>query len=523
MFETYAPLRTECTIPGFMLAKFQDYIPRSKDRTLRQYGVDIVESATPLDNPLDVLNGPSTSGEPSSKRQKLEFDGRVYKNDSNLLYFCILYKVDIALNHNSFYMMKVLIAEKGSKIGLLKQYGRFGCREKAIFKEMPSIQDACSEFEKKFKEQTGNRWGKTTHIRYLSKYALLRIAYHKGEGSKTKQENGSEDLDESIRGLVEQMFNEDNMKTALVELKIISKLTEPLLVISPDSLKQANVILKTIINVIRNGETENDDDFKRNSHQFYHLVPQICGDSQQPIINNEGEIIGKVQLIDSLYRLEFAHRIKNEFKSASECYRNLNTKITLLDLECDEHFTIASCVDTAIITHGDFQIENIFKIERNGDETKFKLNKNDPNRALLFYFPRFTSIASILSQGFDIFGTENGIIFHSAISEENITSDSDGLSLILVCEVALGNINETAENLDLTIGENSLPEGKNSLTSNGNSLSNKCLLIENGLKVPLIAKEEDENAHKFIIYDESRCKTRYLIQVKQSIQLNSDD
>ncbi len=94
----------------------------------------------------------------------------------------------------------------------------------------------------------------------------------------------------------------------------------------------------------------------------------------------------------------------------------------------------------------------VFKVERKGESSRYRPFSKLPNRRLLWHGSRVTNVAGILSQGLRIAPPEapvtgymfgKGIYFADMVSKSAnycATSRSNPHGLMLLCEVALGNM-----------------------------------------------------------------------------------
>ncbi len=83
-------------------------------------------------------------------------------------------------------------------------------------------------------------------------------------------------------------------------------------------------------------------------------------------------------------------------------YKKLNCQMEVLDKKSDEYKDILAYVsNTHAATHNNYslEVEDVFKISRNGESEKFK---SLHNRQLLWHGSRLTNYAGILSQGLRI-------------------------------------------------------------------------------------------------------------------------
>ena len=110
--------------------------------------------------------------------------------------------------------------------------------------------------------------------------------------------------------------------------------------------------------------------------------------------------------------------------------------------------------NTHAVTHNQYQLEvmEIFELTRRGESKRFKPFSKFDNRMLLWHGSRLTNYVGILSQGLRIAPPEapvtgymfgKGVYFADMVSKSANycrTSRSDPIGLMLLCEVALGEM-----------------------------------------------------------------------------------
>lgn len=116
-------------------------------------------------------------------------------------------------------------------------------------------------------------------------------------------------------------------------------------------------------------------------------------------------------MLDTLLEMEIAQEIMYNKKNDSgknpvdEQYEKLNTDIEPIDKESDDFKLIEQYVkNTHANTHWSYEliIEDVFKVKRSGEESRFQPFKDLHNRKLLWHGSRVTNFGGILSQGLRI-------------------------------------------------------------------------------------------------------------------------
>jgi hypothetical protein len=262
------------------------------------------------------------------------------------------------------------------------------------------------------------------------------------------------------------------------------------------------------------------------NNRFYTLVPHDFGMKKPTVINTLDLVKMKTDMLNSLLDIEIAYNfIKNmdeQLNPFDQHYDDLKCEIQVIiinsacvqsdfiwslfvelvkvvDKNSDEFKTILKYIQN---THGsthntfDLLIEDVFKVCREGEHDRYaKKYKNLHNKKLLWHGSRVTNYAGILSQGLRIAPPEapstgymfgKGVYFADCVSKSAnycYTSNANPIGLLLLCEVALGDVYEctTAEYIE------KLPRGKHSVKGIGRSQPNpkQSILSEDGVEIPL--------------------------------------
>ena len=161
------------------------------------------------------------------------------------------------------------------------------------------------------------------------------------------------------------------------------------------------------LEMIKN-ENGTETKFLDASNRFFTLIPHDFGMKTPPILNDPDIVKSKIEMLDNLLEIEVAYNLLktgNENDNVKDPidahYEKLKTKIEVVDKASEEFKTLEKYVtNTHATTHNLYtlEIEDIFKVERKGEEKKFKPFKQLPNRKLLWHGSRTTNYAGILSQ-----------------------------------------------------------------------------------------------------------------------------
>lgn len=401
-----------------------------------------------------------------------------------------------------------------------------------------SADEAIEQFEQLYEEKTGNLFGTGIFQKVAGCYYPIDTDYGNDEidASLAAQMNGiKSELHQPVQDLIKLLFDVQAMKKAMVEFDLdMEKM--PLGKLSQKQLAEAMRVLKQISEYVRDGATNSQ--FIAASNQFYTLIPHDFGVERPPIIDKTEMVTAKTEMLESLMEMEFAYGLLNSKSDATVNpidghYKQLNTDIHPLDQQSEEFRLLEQYVrNTHAETHRNFEldIEDIFKVERNGEKRRYKPFKKLHNRQLLWHGSRLTNYVGILSHGLKIappdapvtgymFG--KGIYFADMVSKSAnycFTNTANNTGLMLLCEVALGDMLECNAAKYVT----SLPKGKHSTKGLGKTYPDPSELHkrDDGVEVPLGKPITDNGLqssllyNEFIVYDVAQVQVQYLFRLK---------
>lgn len=347
---------------------------------------------------------------------------------------------------------------------------------------------AVKEFQKRFKDKSGLQWDDRSQEPKKGKYTFLERNYEDdsdGDDTKAKDDPDIKQEDDdsgrapsnlpiATQRLVELIFNESHFNSVLENIGYnqdklpLGKLGKSTIQKGFEHLKELAALIKhpsLAQNKYQISQREAIEDF---SNQYYSAIPHIFGRSRAPMIDNNDILQREVAMLDTLTDMEVANTIMKsndskakDAKSVSqidERFQRLNlSEATPLDHKSDEYQALKEyLINTAGHTHNiRYRLQDIFRIERDGENDRFKKSKysnwRDTNRRLLWHGSRTTNFGGILSQGLRIAPPEapvNGYAFGKGVYLADVSTksanycqaaSSGGHGLLLLCEAELGN------------------------------------------------------------------------------------
>lgn len=464
-------------------------------------------------------------------------------NDGKDIWTAVLGLSDVQKNKNSFYKLQILESNGGKRYWVFRSWGRIGTNIGGKkLENVESLEEAKKMFKACYYERTNNHWRKRDNfVKYPDCMYPIDIDY--GDDSDTiKMESESSlqsKLSDPVKDLIKMIFDVDIMKKVMKEFELdMEKM--PLGKLSKKQIQKAYAVISEL--------QGKDGDIKPHvitdvTNRFYTLIPHNFGTDSPPLLDNKEIIQSKLEMLESLLEMEVAYSLLKETKGAGEDgthpldshYAKLNADIQVLERDSEEFELIEKYVKT---THGEthtqysLEIVDVFKVKRSGEDKKFKPFKKMPNRQLLWHGSRITNFAGILSQGLRIAPPEapvcgymfgKGIYFADMVSKSAnycMTSPSNPFGLILLCEVALGEMYERTKADYIE----KLPAGKHSTKGVGVNMPDpsEAVVLEDGLKVPIgkpVKQFADRSQtsllyNEYIVYDVAQVKVQYLLKLK---------
>uniref|UniRef100_A0AAY4BAQ7 Poly [ADP-ribose] polymerase n=1 Tax=Denticeps clupeoides TaxID=299321 RepID=A0AAY4BAQ7_9TELE len=461
------------------------------------------------------------------------------------IYSATLGLVDIVRGTNSYYKLQLLEDDVQKRYWVFRSWGRVGTTIGG--NKLDKFYDknsAMENFHSVYEEKTGNAWASSNFTKYPNKFYPLEIDYGQDEEAvkKLTASAGTKSLlAKPVQELIRMIFDVESMKKAMVEFEIdLQKM--PLGKLSKRQIQNAYALLSEVQQAVSDSASE--PTILDLSNRFYTLIPHDFGMKKPPPLNNLEYIQAKVQMLDNLLDIEVAYSLlrggaeDNKKDPIDINYEKLKTGIEVVDKSSHEAQIILQYVkNTHAATHNTYtlEVEEVFKIVREGEHQRYRPFKDLHNRQLLWHGSRATNYAGILSQGLRIAPPEapvtgymfgKGVYFADMVSKSANychTSQADPVGLILLGEVALGNMHELKKASHIT----KLPKGKHSVKGLGRSAPDPSATVKlDGVDVPLgkgINTNIDDTSllyNEYIVYDVAQVNLKYLLKIRFNYQMS---
>eukprot|EP00727_Mastigamoeba_balamuthi_P013834 m51a1_g9073 putative poly (1092) ;mRNA; r:138588-142601 len=464
------------------------------------------------------------------------------------LFNAVLSNSDISAGFNSYYYMQILRPDSGQFDFIVwMKWGRVGTSIGKDKKEyFHSPKEAISFFCDKFFEKTQNNWSDRANFQKRPRsYYPVDVDY--GDAEALGDESVASELDLRVYELVNQLFDADKMRREMASLGIDTQ-KMPLGKLTSRHILSGFEALRMIEPLLTSCSVANKDVLLLDySNRFYTLIPHVVEAGKGlPIINTREVFMAKMGMLEALVDIEVAASLLREGQSGGPInptdlkYKKLRAGMEPVPAGSPEWKVIEQYARNTTSPSCGFSIRvsSVFRVQREGEEERFSAHKADQNRVLLWHGSRTTNYVGIVSQGLRIAPPEapvSGYMFGKGVyfadmasksAEYTHATPSNPKGVLLLCEVALGSM------LELSHAQYVEPKeldaiGKQSTKGMGRfepDRSKDVDVLEDGVIVPLgnecrTAIRDCELANnEYIVYDVSRVKIRYLLNVELAFE-----
>ncbi|KAK1965331.1 PARP-domain-containing protein [Colletotrichum sublineola] len=486
--------------------------------------------------------------------------GTVYIAPGGVIYDASLNQTNTTNNNNKFY--RIQLVQNGTTYKTWTRWGRVGEWGQCAILGDGSLNDALSNFDKKFKDKSGLAWANRGDDPKPKKYAFIERSYEPdsdddddaddddndaGGADKIKDEESDEEpepaqctLAKPVEELMNLIFNQKYFRDAMTSMNYdANKL--PLGKLSKSTILRGFQALKDL-GALFNDASLADSKYGMNvpeatehlSNLYYSLIPHAFGRNRPPVIQDGATLKKEVDLLDSLSDMKIASdlmkidRKVHDVHPADRQYQGLGmNEMTPVDRKSSEFSLLSEYLQGSKgeTHHINYKIEDIFRIERQGELERFEksqFSSIESDRRLLWHGSRVTNFGGILSQGLRIAPPEapaTGYMFGKGIYLADMSTKSanycnsyasGGQALLLLCEAELGDPMQKLTSSSYTAGESARANGMWSTWGQGRIGPSQwkdagCVNPSlNGVKMPDVSvKPGDTNiANAYLQYNE---------------------
>ncbi|KAF1961008.1 PARP-domain-containing protein [Byssothecium circinans] len=491
---------------------------------------------------------------------------RVYVDEEGVVHDALLNQTNASNNNNKFYRIQLLWSPTTGDHKTWTRWGRVGVYGQTAILGGGDVDDAIQQYNKKFKDKSGLAWNDRGAEPKKGKYAYVERSYEPDSEEEVEDVVDANGYDRDsrsvspakstlavpVQNLMRLIFNQGYMDEAMTALNYDAN-KMPLGKLSKATINRGFQTLRDLAALFNGGAGYSSQDVEDLSNTYYSLIPHSFGFTRPPVIKDGTTLKRELDLLDSLGDMkEAAELMKKDLASAEKInaldrqFRGLGLEeMTVLDPNGTEFQELTQyLLNTRGATHGlNYTVENIFRIERNGEFDRFdnsKYAKIKSDRRLLWHGSRTTNFGGILSQGLRIAPPEapvSGYMFGKGIYLADMSSksanyccarDSGGHALLLLCEAELGQPMYELTNASYTAGEDAYKNGRHSTWGKG--MTGPTHWKDAGvLHTSLTGVKMPDTQHppgntdvagayllynEYIVYDIAQVRIRYLFRVR---------
>ncbi|XP_057321748.1 poly [ADP-ribose] polymerase 1-like isoform X4 [Microplitis mediator] len=459
---------------------------------------------------------------------ELDHCSQIYVNKGETLSKMFV-RTDIQLNQNKYYQLEVRKHHNYDRFWLLQKWGRIGTSRGDQKLQVLSREECLGEFTKISKKKEVSCSPVDQHFSMNKD----EIFHNKVDIIKT---NPTEPVEKLMKLIYDKNILKKKFKMYKIDLEEI-----PIGKVTTETIECAEKLLVEIQNKFTSNQPDKIFDLIAMTNKFYSLIPHAFGNKRPPIIDNNMKYRNELKKLKSLKEMNVPSNFnnpqsENNINPLDIFYQKLNVEIKVLNRD-HEHFQIIQqyVENTHSSKHDTYIIDllDIFFVEKHGSfHEKYEERSNNlGNKKWLWHGTSLTNISGILLNGLKIMPPEahitgatfgQGIYFTDTVSKAANFSGTkkveNPIGILLLCEVALGNIKECNKNDSITRN----PDGYDSIMGKGNIYPNieESHTTPEGIIVPYgkLSKEHRDfnnfNHNEYIVYDPNQVKIQYLVNVE---------
>lgn len=267
----------------------------------------------------------------------------VYQDGDGVIYDVTLNQTNAGQNNNKFYRIQLLAGLNGQDHRTWTRWGRVGERGQSAMLGSGLLNEALTNFDKKFKDKTGHKWDSRHEPAKKGKYTYIERNYEEsdedgqddlpgaGTHRSSKQSLDSSEiskveskLPKAVQDLMTFIFNTEMFNQAMASMDYDAH-KMPLGKLSKRTLTQGYRILKDVAALIGNhslAESEYGQSLGETlealSNSYFSTIPHAFGRNRPPVIQDARLVKKEIELIESLTDMQLANEIMKTAKGHKE-------------------------------------------------------------------------------------------------------------------------------------------------------------------------------------------------------------
>ena len=403
-------------------------------------------------------------------------EGTIYRD-----YDVLMNKVDVDFGCHgmyNFYRLQIWKERHKELYILFTNWGRIERWGRGQYQNTPfsTPDEAVAEFCKIFKSKSGNEW-KERHdfVEKPKKYRIVRAEYASRDEKASFEIDLMTDVKSrlplSLQKFVRDISDINMLKKSYWKEKLCDSGNIPFERISGEVISKADTILEEIKPLIAKKEKFQHLDVEKRktdiyqlgviferisklSNEYYFLIPSADFSFEKvPPVDTEDILKSEKNRLKQLGEIELSKSIvvgsmlrKDEIHPLDYIFSCLDCTVEILEEDCLESAMILQYLYNSRGMNS-VRVEEIFKLQRNGDKVKHQTQRSNQNRKLLWHGTKLANMISILSHGLLVeppsSAVRTGRIHGDGVYLADVCDKSRSYSsgdYILLCDVQLGDV-----------------------------------------------------------------------------------
>lgn len=504
------------------------------------------ETPQPKDAFTSAKEALKAAGAQVKGKRKVDEHCHVQGSEVHEDYDCMLSHTNIDQNNNKFYVIQVIKANDAyccwNRWGRVGEKGQSKCS-----KSFNEAENAIKDFEKKFKDKTKNNWAdRANFVSHAGMYTLIEVDGDQDAEVKAELASGNQvpkkvvpcSLDAATQKLLKLIFSNNMFKEAMECMNLDVK-KMPLGKLSKLQIAKGFEVLEEIEAAIK--QKSGGNSLIQLSSKFFTTIPHNFGRNRPPVITDGTVVEEKKEMLMVLADIELAQTLKSQTEKAQEemietvphpldqSYSSLNCRLRLMSDDTEEFKIIETYLKETAGQYHKPKILNVWEVDRETEAERFSENADLDNRRLLWHGTNIAVVAAILKSGLRIMPQSGGRVGRGIyFASENCKSaayvrTSKNTGVMFLNEVALGKEYTITNDVCSLV---KAPAGYDSVVARGKvepdptqdvfiTMDGKQVAVPQGKPVPQPGFSESHFCNsEYLVYRESQCRIRYLLELK---------
>ncbi|RHY32653.1 hypothetical protein DYB32_002364 [Aphanomyces invadans] len=453
--------------------------------------------------------------------------------------------ITASTSKNKFYRIQ-LVQVAPQRWDVYSRWGRVGEDGNVkLWGPWNTLEDAERCFCKKFEDKSKNKWeDRANFVPKKGAYEIVELDDRDAAATDASPKVIGDDsipsqLAPPTQKLIHMIFDKDMFRNELVRMNLDPK-RMPLGTLSINQIQKGVAVLDSIRDALEAGQTSTSF-FQTLSAKFYQLIPHAYSRSTiPPVLKTSSQVEEKYDMLSTLHDIVVAQDVEKSLgagaPAAKNCldlkYAELNSNLDLVTESDTMHEVIMQYIANSRRIGGTMDVQHIWAVRRNPEESSFSKFASTPNHRLLWHGTNVAVVAAILKSGLRIMPSSGGRVGKGIYlanmlekSQSYVRStrvDGGNIGCLFLVEAAMGTMHEIHQD-DSRLTK--APAGFDSVLAKGtlhpNPDEDRIVQIDGvDVRVHVGRRVNAENVRssfhhdEYLVYEESQQRLRYIITFK---------